>query len=743
MRPWKLVCFGALAVILSSPVMEAQSLSTLPIHRKGMAVGSAAPNLQAADVNGDAIPEIIACGAGAPFAQQYVNGRYSTYWHGPTVACSGIAAGDVNGDGSTDIVVGTTTGSLLVFDARSAAGAQASAVVPASVAVADVVVGNVDADAALEIVVVTASTTFVYDGKTLTVDWAANGYGGTKAVLARADNDVQLEIIVNGTTGYVLDAAATERKLEWAYSGGFGDKMVAGNLDADVFSELVFLRSGAQSLTVLQTNTPAASAVIQLDSSIYAIAIGDGNGDGVDEIVTGDGYGDISGRHTGTGAKLWSIRNADYNNPRGLMLADLDGDGTAEVVWLGGLLYVGSPGAAVAVDWQSIYLDAPFTSDGADLDLDGSPDWLVASRGTASGYSSTLMEIINLRSGVSRTDGPKAPAGNLGSVSASAIGQLDTDPALEIAFLATNYYYYSTGALSVLDGVTLANQWTSAGTFFGNSVNLQNVDGDSWDEIIAATSDGKIVVLDGASNVIQATRPFAGSFIDLVIADTDGVGAPEAIVATSSTLSVLSLPSLTLRVEIPSSGMLNVAASSVSGGTVAATFNTGARLRTFAASTLAARWSCTAFSTESFTALTFATSGGTTALLAANSAGRVRSFRFGGADCATGGEVVIPSGGIRRLKLRDVTQDGRAELLVEGGSSTEIVLFSLNGEARGEVTGDGVTNEQDVSMLTNYVLHDSSGITPAADVNRDGRIGVEDIFGLIDHVYAGGAAPQP
>lgn len=95
------------------------------------------------------------------------------------------------------------------------------------------------------------------------------------------------------------------------------------------------------------------------------------------------------------------------------------------------------------------------------------------------------------------------------------------------------------------------------------------------------------------------------------------------------------------------------------------------------------------------------------------------------------------------MKVLDVTNDGRAELLVDGTTYSELVLLGPASEPRGDLNGDGVRAAADVDELADYLAGSGSGIAPGADVNGDARIGGEDVLALIDHVFAGGAAPQP
>lgn len=712
------------------------ALRALPILRRGIIADLVGlDGAHVIDVDGDGLSDVVTCAAGAPFVLRYVNGTYRTYWQGPSIACSGIAVGDRDGDGGMEIIVGTQTGLLYVFDPRSAGPALATATATVSGQVADVAAGNVDGDAGLEIVVVLADATLVYDAATLAVEWTATGYGGWTVGIGDVDGDPVLEIVVNGDTGSVLNAST--QTLEWGYAGGFGNRVQVGNADTDARAEIVFLEAWSDEVTILNGDTFLTSTVT-LESTPDVIGLGDSNGDGINEILAGDNqWGGVSGYDSGTSTKLWEVGNPEHG-VHFVHVADLNGDGGTEVIWGAGssssgkdALFIGDT-ATEEITFESEDLDGSFSSTAADLDSSGSQEWLVATLRSDSGYQGGTVEVVDFPSGATSSFSRGVYPESYGYIYKVATGQLDADPAKEMLLLGDT--------LRAVDGVTLASEWVS-GSFMGYDVYTHNVDGDAVDEIIAAMSDNKVVVLNGASNVIQASRAFTGYLVDLVVADTDGTGLPEVIVATSSHLTVLSLPTLALRREIAISSLQQIAGSAVGGGTIAATFSSGSRIRTFAASDLSARWSCSSFS-ETFNAITFAVIGGHTRLLAVDQEGLLRSFRFDAADCAVGETATLPLW-VHSITTGDITQDGRLELLVDTESSSEIILLGLPSEARGEVTGDGLLTGADAERLTDYIFGTAAGLAPGGDVNADGRIAPEDIFALVHHLFDGGPAPQP
>ncbi|HPS79899.1 MAG TPA: SUMF1/EgtB/PvdO family nonheme iron enzyme, partial [Thermoanaerobaculaceae bacterium] len=71
-------------------------------------------------------------------------------------------------------------------------------------------------------------------------------------------------------------------------------------------------------------------------------------------------------------------------------------------------------------------------------------------------------------------------------------------------------------------------------------------------------------------------------------------------------------------------------------------------------------------------------------------------------------------------------------------ASAEVLVGLL-----GDVNGDGAVNVQDVFYLINYLFAGGPPPVGDRDVNRDAALNVQDVFFLINHLFAGGAAPPP
>ncbi|HEX2059721.1 MAG TPA: FG-GAP-like repeat-containing protein [Thermoanaerobaculia bacterium] len=718
-----LYVFCAIATLAA----QAGELRSVPLFRYGIIADNVgAANFVLTDITGDSRPEIISC-SGAPFALEYRDGAYAQFWYGRDANCSGVAAGDANGDGATEIITaGATT--LALYDPHGLGKPRMTVTLPATAY--DVAFGNVDFDATPEIVVVAQSNTYVYDAATLALQWTATGHGGNAVKIADVDGDARKEIVLSG--GAVLDAGNQVHK--WGYLGGF-PMMAVGNVDADAKDEILYATSVyAGSVTILHGDTMQTSTLTGLDY-LEQLLVGDADGDGVNEVITGNNqWGDIAGHRATDGVLLWNIHNPEHGC-MGLAVGDVDGDGGAEVVWGSGwtssgkdALFVGSA-TTETIEWTSPDLDGAFSVATGDLDGDGRLELVVASARSDSGYRGAEIEIFDARTGISKGLVPHAQQ-FWSDAQGIAIGQLDADPAKEIAVAGSQTIY-------VIDGVTRQLDWYSGASMAGMAV--ANVDGDAMDEIITITN-GQLIVLHGASNFIQASRAFSSLRHVVAAGDVNGDGIAEVMTATSDKLHLLNGSLATLQ-EKSLQLVAAIAATSLGGGRIAVLIDTSAPTVSLFDQSLTQQWSCASTNSTEYSAIALGTIAGEPRIAIGDENGKIHLATLGGSSCPAFDSRSFAAEQIHQLRIADVTADGSADVVFTTWRSAEYALAGLPSQTRGDVDGDGVVTSADVTPLVDFIFGAAPGLSTAGDATADERLSGEDIFALIHHLH-GGSLPD-
>jgi hypothetical protein len=461
-------------------------------------------------------------------------GNYDQVFVSPTYSALIVRIGIANvvGDSNPEIVVTLADGRIYLYDFATKAelgyvniginGLTASAL------------ADLNGDGLAEFIVTTANDLFVFNsaGNLL---WQVLGAGGVDVVVGQMDNDPALEIAT--TSGKVVDAGT--HAVQWTRNTGFGVHLALAPFPGENYQQLIEAESWqfvysydiARQLPRWSINTP---------QDIGAIQVADVDGDGIPEIIIGDGqWGNVHVHDLVTQAQKWAVNNPQHGVTN-IAVGDVDGDHVADLLWGAGwtstgpdYLYIANTTGTHSIKWQSIDLQGPFIGPAiGDLDGDGQQELVVCSRSSNSGYDSGRILVFDLATLALR--GTSAPVVN------------------NLAWSGVNgsAYLYD-GAIEIYDfnaSNTFTRNWTNATRPSGspfNFIEVADLDGNGTRKIIG----GNTVASTGSPGVYVYVYDYpsgtnswrsvnlASSFngvTGLVVDDLDGNGSKEiaALVST-------------------------------------------------------------------------------------------------------------------------------------------------------------------------------------------------------------------
>lgn len=238
---------------------------------------------------------------------------------------SGLALGDLDGDGSLEVVGISTTGQAIAFDSLGQEIWRSQAFASDVGYSANPTLADLDGDGTLEVLV--GRAVLSYSGETLGIGTLGKGtpgsYGATP-VAADLDGDGTLEILV-GDGAY---NATGQTLWSLAESDGF---VAVGDVDGDGLDEVVV--SGAGQLRLQNAGGVLWEVALPGAESTQGgpPTLADLDGDGAMEIAVSAGA--ALSVFDGTGGLLWEVETQDSSTGiTALSAFDLSGDGTPELV---------------------------------------------------------------------------------------------------------------------------------------------------------------------------------------------------------------------------------------------------------------------------------------------------------------------------------------------------------------------------------------------------------------------------
>lgn len=284
-------------------------------------------------------------------------------------ASSGVALGDLDGDGTIEVCVAGTSASVVCLNGvdgsfKWAGGSETSAYGCPAIA-------DLDGDGLAEVIF--GRTILDHAGNVNAVGTGGTGSGWFRSFAVDWDDDGLLEVIA-GNTIYRLDGS-----ILW--SDTLADAAPAiGDFNGDGKPDLVRSGSG-QVLVTLNDGTPLWSIASQGGGNAGAPTVADFDGDGLPEV----GVADLSlyTLYDTDGSVLWSNPTSDASSSKtGSAVFDFEGDGASEVIYADEhdlWIYDGATGAIkMRQDGHASGTLAEYPLI-ADVDNDGSTEIVLAS----------------------------------------------------------------------------------------------------------------------------------------------------------------------------------------------------------------------------------------------------------------------------------------------------------------------------------------------------------------------------
>ncbi|WP_196292754.1 T9SS type A sorting domain-containing protein [Hymenobacter ruricola] len=555
-----------------------------PFTAFGTGSGSTPYGVAVADVNGDGNPDLLTANSDTNKAGVLLGtgtgsfGSVRTYSAGPNSIPFDIAVGDVNNDGKLDLLTanaGSDTVGMLLGTGTGTFGPVTALSTGSGSEPWGVVAADVDGDGRLDLLTannsayttgVLLNTTPVLATRTfLPVTNTSSGNSPRGVAVADVNGDGKLDLLTanygNSTAGVLLGTGTGSFGAVTTFSsgGGLPRAIAVADVNGDGKPDLLTANNSISSNSVgvlLGTGTGSFGAATTFsaggNSAPRGLAVADVNGDGKPDVLTAnygtDAVGVLLGTGTGSFGAVSTYSTGSNSQPRDLAVADVNGDGKLDVLTanlfnntVGVLLGTGTGSFGAVTAFSTGSGSTPYDIAVADVNGDGQLDALTVNAGNG-----TAGVLLGTGTGSFGAVSTYSTGGS--STYALAVADVNGDGQLDL--LTANS---SSGTASVLLG-------TGTGSFGAAATYSTGTNSLPFDIAVAdVNGDGKPDLLTANSNSGTAGVLLGG--LDLVVSTTTGIYADAlytSFTVTSTGVGTLASPiSVAGSTTVQSGGVLN------------------------------------------------------------------------------------------------------------------------------------------------------------------------------------------
>ncbi|MDB6063462.1 MAG: hypothetical protein JWM78_3565 [Verrucomicrobiaceae bacterium] len=531
------------------------TIKSFPLVRIGLMTPTNDGGMKIGDFDGDNKTEILVTdNARLLYSLQNSNGTYKQNWVFPYDICgqdiTATAPLKRNLDGSRDIAVQCSDVVAIIkygTDQVLRRTKIRETNIYGSSSGGGIVAADLDGDGKEELAILInnsgSAELIVLDAATLVEKWRSEPMAYVSALaVGNVDNDAALEIVVSGgySAGYVFDGIT--HAIQWTYSPGFGERIAIGDVDGDGIDDIIGAGAGVSSLRTYSAVLQSPVWETPLSAGICSIALTQLDGDAAKEIVVGSCQNQTVTAYdvtsNGPVLKRTDSVGIGYGDVKNIVVGDTNDDGHLDMALIANLpasstkavtVYDLSTQTVLFPDQNTLQLRPPYVG-GYSQNIGGSIAAIFAANVDYNYGNDARVVFMNAVSGELEISPTITQSYN--STFDICLTDYDLDGQNEILFSTFNSY---SPFFAAIDPVTKSTKWSKTLNNYSNSsasISCGDLNGDGHPDVVRA-NDNRVIAYD-IFNDQQIWGGFTlnSTALKVIQADLDGDGKNEIVAIT-------------------------------------------------------------------------------------------------------------------------------------------------------------------------------------------------------------------